>query len=211
MKRIERSSESLKYTIDFKHPPVVEVELGESFTVETEDAPSGLYRTLDDAAQLLGPWYWNYSPPMANPVTGPVHIKGVEPGDTLVVSVEAIDLDTQGATFWRPGHKPLGDSLKWSELSKPTLVIGRMQNGFVDMDEAATWEDGRVIRHRLGLRVHWHDRRGAGTRGRNSRLGPGQLGRKPGRSRHVSRHAGADSLLSPGRSSLRRGRTRLSG
>ena len=136
MKRIERSSESLKYTIDFKHPPVVEVELGESFTVETEDAPSGLYRTLDDAAQLLGPWYWNYSPPMANPV-----------------SVEAIDLDTQGATFWRPGHKPLGDSLKWSELSKPTLVIGRMQNGFVDMDEAATWEDGRVIRHRLGLRV----------------------------------------------------------
>ena len=38
-------------------------------------------------------------------------------------------------------------------MSKPTLVIGRMQNGFVDMDEAATWEDGRVIRHRLGLRV----------------------------------------------------------
>ena len=83
MKQIERSSESLKYTIDFKHPPVVEVELGESFTVETEDAPSGLYRTLDDAAQLLGPWYWNYSPPMANPVTGPVHIKGVDPRISL--------------------------------------------------------------------------------------------------------------------------------
>jgi amidase len=153
MKRIERSSESLKYTIDFKHAPLLEVEAGESFKVETEDAPSGLYRSLDDAARLLGPWYWNYSPPMANPVTGPVYIKGVEPGDTLVLNIEAIDLDTQGATFWRPGHKPLGDSLKWSELSKPTLVIGRMQNGFVNMDEAATWEDGRVIRHRLDLRV----------------------------------------------------------
>jgi acetamidase/formamidase len=64
-----------------------------------------------------------------------------------------LDLDTQGATFWRPGHKPLGDSLKWSDLSKPTLVIGRLENGEVVMDEAATWEDGKVRRHPLGLRV----------------------------------------------------------
>jgi hypothetical protein len=47
MRRIGR--ESLKYTIDFQHPPLLEVELGESFTLGTEDAPSGLYRSLDDA------------------------------------------------------------------------------------------------------------------------------------------------------------------
>jgi acetamidase/formamidase len=153
MKRIERSSDSLKYTIDFNHPPLLEVELGESFTLETEDAPSGLYRSLDDAARLLGPWYWNFSPPKANPVTGPVYVKGVEPGDTLVVHIDAVELDKQGATFWRPGHKPLGDSVKWSELSKPTLVIGHLHDGWVNMDEAATWENGQVIRHPLGLRV----------------------------------------------------------
>jgi acetamidase/formamidase len=153
MKRVARSRESLKYTIDFRHSPVLEVELGESFTLETEDAPSGTYRTLDDAARLLEAWYLNYSPSMANPVTGPVYVQGVDAGDTLIVHIERLDLDTQGATFWRPGHKPLGDSLKWSDLSKPTLVIGRLENGEVVMDEAATWEDGKVRRHPLGLRV----------------------------------------------------------
>lgn len=153
MKHVERSSKSLKYTFDSRHSPILEVEIGESFTLETEDAPSGIYRTCDDAARLLEPWYLNYSPPMANPVTGPVYIKGVEPGDTLVVHIEHLEPDTQGATYWRPGHKPLGDSLKWSDLSKPTLVIGRLKNGEVVMDEAATWEDGKVKRHRLGLRV----------------------------------------------------------
>lgn len=150
MKRIGR--ESLKYTIDFQHPPILEVELDEPFTLETEDAPSGSYRNLDDAARLLDVWYLSHSPAMANPVTGPVYIKGVEPGDTLVVHIDRLDLDTQGSTYWRPGHKPLGDSIKWSDLAKPTLVIGHIKDGEVLMDEAATWEDGKVKRHTLGLR-----------------------------------------------------------
>ena len=149
MKRIGR--ESLKYTIDFRHTPVSQVELGESFTLETEDAPSGLYRSLDDAARLLDAWYLRHSPPMANPVTGPVYINGVEPGDTLVVHIEGVDLDTQGVTYWRPGHKPLGDSLRWSELTKPTLAIGRIRDGKVFIDEAATLEDGHVKRHSIAL------------------------------------------------------------
>jgi amidase len=153
MKRIERSRESLKYTIDFRHFPLLEVSLGESFVLETEDAPSGLYRSLDDAAQLLEAWYLNYSPPMANPLTGPVYVRGVEPGDTLIVHVEHLELDAQSATYWRPGHRPLGDSQRWADLSKPTLVIGYAKNGEVIMDEAATWEDGRVKRHPLRLRV----------------------------------------------------------
>ena len=106
MKQIGR--ESLKYTIDFQHSPVLEVDPGEPFSLETEDAPSGIFRDLDDAAQLLDAWYLSYSPPKANPVTGPVYIKGVEPGDTLVVHIDGLDLDTQGSTYWRPGHKPLG-------------------------------------------------------------------------------------------------------
>ena len=153
MKRVERSREVLKYTIDFQHPPVLEVELGESFALETEDACSGYYRTQEDAARLLDAWYLNYSPSKANPVTGPVYIRGVEPGDTLIVHLEGVELDTQGATYWRPGHKPLGDSLAWGDLSKPTLVIGRIEKNEVVMDAAATWEDGKVVTHSLGLRV----------------------------------------------------------
>lgn len=153
MKRVERSREVLKYTFDFQHAPVLEVELGESFTLETEDACSGIYRTQEDAARLLDAWYLSYSPSKSNPVTGPVYIRGVEPGDTLIVHIESLELDSQGATYWRPGHKPLGDSLAWGDLSKPTLVIGRIEKGDVVMDAAATWEDGKVVTHSLDMRV----------------------------------------------------------
>src|SRR5438046_2698055 len=76
MNRVKRSRESLKYTLDHRHVPVLEVELGESFTVETEDAASGSYRRPEDAAHLLDAWYLNYSPSMANPVTGPITCAG---------------------------------------------------------------------------------------------------------------------------------------
>jgi amidase len=153
MKRIERSPERLNYAFDFRHPPILKVELGESFVLETEDAPSGMYRTPENAAQLLDPWYLKHSPPKANPVTGPVFIEGVEPGDTLVVHIERLELDAQGVTYWRPGHKPLGDSARWRELSTPTLVIGKIHDEQVVMEEVTTWEDGAVARHSLGLQV----------------------------------------------------------
>jgi acetamidase/formamidase len=153
MKRIERSPESLNYTFDFRHPPLLKVGLGEPFMLETEDAPSGVYRKPEDAAQLPEPWYLKHSPPKANPVTGPVFVEGVEPGDTLVVNIEQLELDSQGVTYWRPGHKPLGDSAQWRELSTPTLVMGRIHDGEVVMEEATTWENGQVRRHPLGLRV----------------------------------------------------------
>jgi acetamidase/formamidase len=153
MKRVDRSQQSLKYTLDHRHVPVLEVELGESFIVETEDAASGIYRYPEDAAHLLDAWYLNFSPPMANPVTGPVYVRGTEPGDTLVVQIEHLGLDSQGATYWRPGHRPLGDSLRWDDLGKPTLVIGRVEKEEVVMEEAITWEGSQVRRHPLGLRV----------------------------------------------------------
>ena len=78
MKRVERSPEVLKYTIDSQHAPILEVELGESFALATEDACSGSYRTLGDAARLLDAWYLNYSPPKANPVTGPVYCEAIK-------------------------------------------------------------------------------------------------------------------------------------
>ena len=153
MRRIERKRESLHYTFDFRHAPLLKVKLGESFVLETEDAASGTYRTPEDAAQLPDPPYRRHNPPKANPVTGPVYIEGVEPGDTLVVHVEQLEIDPQGVTYWRPGHKPLGDSAHWRDLSTPTLVIGSVQDREVVMQEAITWEQGAAKRHALGLRV----------------------------------------------------------
>jgi amidase len=153
MKRAERAPGELKYTFDYRHAPVVEVEPGESFIIETEDAPSGIYRSVDDASHLLDAWYLNYSPPKANPLTGPVYVRGAQPGDTLVVNLERIEVDAQSVVYWRPGGRPMGDSIKWSELSKPTLAIGQSDGGKVALDWAATFEDGQLKKHPLHLNL----------------------------------------------------------
>ena len=152
MKRVARNHDSLKYSIDHRHTPVLEVEQDEPFVLQTEDAPSGTYRRPEDATQLLNAWYLNYSPPKANPVTGPVYVQGAEPGDTLIVEIDKLELDEQSVTYWRPGHKPLGDSARWKELSTPTFAIGRHEGGEVVLDEAVTWEDGQAHSYPLGLR-----------------------------------------------------------
>lgn len=151
MKNIDRGD--LKYTFDFRHKSVLEVEPGEEFSVETEDAPSGEYRTPGDAAKLLDVWYLRHSPSMANPLTGPIYIKGVEPGDTLVITIVGIELDKQGVTYWRPGHKPLGDSVEWRDLAQPTLVIAKLDKGTIDLTEALTLEDHNILRHPLKLQL----------------------------------------------------------
>ena len=45
MKRVARNRDSLKYALDHRHTPVLEVEQDEAFVLETEDAPSGTYRS----------------------------------------------------------------------------------------------------------------------------------------------------------------------
>lgn len=151
MKKIGR--QDLKYEVDFRHTSLLEVEPGEEFMVETEDAPSGEYRTPEDAAKLLEVWYLRHSPSMANPLTGPIYIKGAEPGDTVVITIVGIELDRQGATYWRPGHRPLGDSLRWGDLAQPTLVIANLSNGTIDLTEALTLEDHNILRHPLRLQL----------------------------------------------------------
>lgn len=40
-----------------------------------------------------------------NPATGPLYVKGAEPGDVLRVEIKAIDLETEGVMCVRPGTK----------------------------------------------------------------------------------------------------------
>lgn len=151
MKKLDR--QDLKYEVDFRHKPSLEVHCGEEFTVETEDAPSGEYRSPSDAAKLLDVWYLRHSPSMANPLTGPIYIRGAEPGDTVVITIVDIELDRQGVTYWRPGHKPLGDSLRWADLAQPTLVIANLNNGTIELTEALTLEGQHILRHPLRLQL----------------------------------------------------------
>lgn len=86
MKRLAR--ESFHYAFDAALPPALEVDPGESFWVETQDAHRGtitdasvVYSSLEDVFARLGG---------ANPVTGPIAVRGARPGDCLLVSIEEI-------------------------------------------------------------------------------------------------------------------------
>ncbi len=154
MKRIPREQAKV-YEIDYRLPPVLEVEPGEQFEIETEDAATGRVRqpgfvpTVENRPELV------HSPPKVNPVGGPVFIKGVEPGDVLAVTIHDIDPDDQGFTNVRPGVGPLGDSITWMGDSGPYAHIFRHEPG-----PSGTLRDGTVI---FNEKIRWPMRPFIGT------------------------------------------------
>lgn len=94
MQRVTRDRYS--YVFDRRLEPALTVDSGETFQVETEDSRTGQTRTPETitVAHVLslrkkGPYY-------GNPVTGPIFIRGAEPGDLLAVTIHAMECDTLG-------------------------------------------------------------------------------------------------------------------
>mgnify|MGYP000893387766 CR=1 FL=1 len=88
--------DELAYAFDPAVAPRIEVDPGESVVLETEDAFSG--RLLPEGT-LPTPEFlpeMTSVPGRFNPVTGPVAVRGAEPGDTLVVHVERIEPAAEG-------------------------------------------------------------------------------------------------------------------
>lgn len=86
MKRLTR--DCFHYAFDPSLPPALQVEPGESFWVETNDAHRGtitseavVYASLEDVLERLGG---------ANPVAGPITVRGARAGDCLAVTIEEI-------------------------------------------------------------------------------------------------------------------------
>ena len=85
-------------------PPILEVELGEEVLLETRDASDGQIKphtTVADLAHLSGK--------VGHPLTGPVYIKGVQPGDLLEIEYLDILPQPHGWTRNRPGSGFLRD------------------------------------------------------------------------------------------------------
>jgi amidase len=122
MQRLMR--EHVHYHVRADLPPALQVKLGESFLVETQDFISGRIRTEGD---LLTPEstrpFSDYYPPKWNPVTGPVHVDGVARGDVLVVEFEQVIPNSQGVCCIVPGVGPLADSGRWPELNDPATIL----------------------------------------------------------------------------------------
>jgi formamidase len=99
--------------------PVVEVEVGDTVVYETRDAFDGQLNTgsTDTEIEQL-----NLHP--VHPLTGPVYVNGVEPGDLLeieLVAVEADPWEQWGYTIQVPGFGFLRD-----EFPEPFMVHWRL-------------------------------------------------------------------------------------
>ena len=146
MKRITRDRATVT-DIDRRLQPVITVEPGEPFILETEDAAAGYIR--DDSILPYPEKRPTHSvdPPRLNPVAGPVAINGAEKGDIVVVNVKKIIPDTQGYTILQPGDGLLGDSLTYSETADYYTRILRHVPG-----ESGTVSDGLCV---FNGRIRW--------------------------------------------------------
>lgn len=107
MQRIPR--DRISYVFDRHAEPVLRIQPGEVFEVETEDSRTGLTRTPETtrpeyvkSLRASGRYY-------GNPVTGPIHVAGAQPGDTLAVHIHVMECDTLGYFGYWPFLYHLSD------------------------------------------------------------------------------------------------------
>ncbi|MBO4139712.1 acetamidase/formamidase family protein [Micromonospora tulbaghiae] len=75
---------AMSYTFGGREP-VLRVRPGTVVQLYTEDCYGGRVRGIDDLPSRVCEF------PYLNPVTGPIHVEGAEPGDTLAVHVVAVE------------------------------------------------------------------------------------------------------------------------
>ena len=147
MQRIERE-QARKYAFNPLDEPLLRVEPGEAFEIETYDASTGYFRTPDDKAIPGRRPGFDRSPPLANPIGGPVWLEGAERGDTLVVTIDDILVDDYSWIAIGPRRGPLGESTRWPELSSEytTRIFrhsagtsGTMRDGTLAFNERIAW------------------------------------------------------------------------
>lgn len=109
-----------KYLFDARDEPVLRVEQGESFRIETDDALTGLVQDLSDTPKVRDPIndplskkLLSSTPAMLNPVVGPIYVEGAERGDVLAIEIETIEPWRWGYVGIVPGNGALRDSHRW--------------------------------------------------------------------------------------------------
>lgn len=106
-------------------PPLVEVEPGEVVGLETRDAFDGFITPTTTADDLR---HANLG--VVHPLTGPVYVKGAEPGDVLEATLVEIEPQPFGFTVQVPGFGFLRDV-----FTEPYIVRWTIAGGFATSDE----------------------------------------------------------------------------
>lgn len=147
MQRVPRE-QARKFAFDWRDKPLLEVEPGEQFEVETFDASNGFIKTEHDKAIPAQRPGFDRVPPLANPIAGPIWVKGAKRGDVLVVAIEEIEVDSYSWIAIGPRRGPLGESTRWPELSTEytTKIFrhtpgpsGTTRDGILHFDDKRSW------------------------------------------------------------------------
>jgi amidase len=147
VQRVTRE-QARKYAFDWRDEPLLRVQPGESFELETYDASTGYFKTADDKAIPGRRPGFDRWPPLANPIAGPIHVEGARRGDAFVVVLEDILVDDFSWIAIGPRRGPLGESTRWPELSGEytTKVFrhtpgssGTTRDGTLHFNEKLSW------------------------------------------------------------------------
>lgn len=147
MKRINRE-DARKYAFDWRDEPLLKVAAGETFEIETYDASTGFFKTPEDLAIPGKRPGFDRSPPLANPIGGPVYVDGAKKGDVLVVEVEHIEVDSYSWCAVGPNRGPLGSLTRYAEVSQnyATRVFkhtpgpsGTTRDGTLQFNDKISW------------------------------------------------------------------------
>ena len=107
--------------------PVLEVEPGDTVVFETNDCFTGQIRSEDDLVTEIDMG-------RINGATGPVAVKGAEPGDSLVAEILEVKPIDWGVATLIPGFGQLID-----EVRSPLTRLFRVEDGTVRMNDRVSF------------------------------------------------------------------------
>ncbi|HEX2910907.1 MAG TPA: acetamidase/formamidase family protein [Chloroflexia bacterium] len=110
------AAEDLHYCWDNSIPPRLEIESGDTVFFETRDASDGYVQPGMSIEE------YSSRKSKGHPLTGPVYIKGAQPGDVLEVEVLEVNTANFGWTGFRPGVGLLPD-----DFGKPFFHIWNLK------------------------------------------------------------------------------------
>lgn len=129
--------------------PGLEVDIDESFVIETIDNWWDMLGTPDAKPDPLSPPVQARQVFRANPVGGPIFVNGVEPGDTLVVNLEEIAVRDWGWTGTIKNFGQLTGVTDLQEIDEDFSTVIRHVPG-----PSGTLTDGDAIMN-VGREVRW--------------------------------------------------------
>src|ERR671930_2678960 len=107
--------------------PVLEIEPGDTVTFETNDCFTGQIRSEDDLVTEI-------DLERINSATGPVAVKGAEPGDSLVAEIVEVKPIDWGVATLIPGFGQLID-----EVRSPVTRLFRVEDGMIRMNDRVSF------------------------------------------------------------------------